>query len=32
MARDFTYLVLGLPLGIATFTIALAGLSLSPGC
>ncbi len=31
MARDFTYLVLGLPLGIATFTIAVTGLSLSLG-
>jgi hypothetical protein len=31
MARDFTYLVLGLPLGIATFTIAVTGLSLAAG-
>jgi hypothetical protein len=31
MARDFTYLVLGLPLGILAFTIAVTGLSLSLG-
>jgi hypothetical protein len=31
MARDFTYLVLGLPLGIATFTIVVTGLSLAAG-
>jgi Putative sensor len=31
MARDFAYLVLGLPLGIASFTIAVTGLSLSLG-
>jgi putative sensor protein len=30
-ARDFTYLVLGLPLGIATFTFAVTGLSLAAG-
>lgn len=31
MACDFSYLVLGLPLGIATFTIAVTGLALSAG-
>jgi hypothetical protein len=31
MACDFTYLVLGLPLGIATFTVAVTGLALSAG-
>ena len=31
MAADFTYLVLGLPLGILTFTIAVTGLSLAAG-
>lgn len=31
MAADFTYLVLGLPLGIAAFTIAVTGLALSAG-
>jgi hypothetical protein len=31
MAADFAYLVLGLPLGILTFTIAVTGLSLSAG-
>ena len=31
MATDFTYLVLGLPLGIAAFTIAVTGLALSAG-
>ena len=31
MAADFTYLVLGLPLGIATFTIAVTGLALGAG-
>lgn len=31
MAADFAYLVLGLPLGIATFTIAVTGLSLGVG-
>jgi Putative sensor len=31
MARDFTYLVLGLPLGIAAFTIAVTGFSLAAG-
>ena len=31
MARDFTYLVLGLPLGIAAFTIVVTGLSLAAG-
>jgi hypothetical protein len=31
MARDFAYLALGLPLGIAAFTIALTGLALSAG-
>jgi hypothetical protein len=30
-ARDFAYLVLGLPLGIATFTVAVTGLSLAAG-
>ena len=31
MAADFTYLVLGLPLGIAAFTIAVTGLALGAG-
>ena len=31
MAADFTYLVLGLPLGIAAFTLAVTGLALSAG-
>jgi hypothetical protein len=31
MAADFTYLVLGLPLGILTFTIVTTGLSLAAG-
>jgi Putative sensor len=31
MARDFTYLVLGLPIGIAAFTLVLTGLSLGAG-
>jgi hypothetical protein len=31
MARDFTYLVLGLPLGIAAFTLAVTGLTLAAG-
>jgi hypothetical protein len=31
MGRDFTYLVLGLPLGIAAFTFAVTGLSLALG-
>ena len=31
MAADFTYLVLGLPLGIVTFTVAVTGLSLGAG-
>jgi hypothetical protein len=31
IARDFTYLVLGLPLGILTFTLAVTGFSLAAG-
>ena len=31
MAADFTYLVLGLPLGIVTFTVAVTGLALGAG-
>ena len=31
MGKDFTYLVLGLPLGIATFTLAVTGFSLGAG-
>ena len=31
MAADFTYLILGLPLGIVTFTIAVTGLALGAG-
>ena len=31
MAADFTYLVLGLPLGVAGFTLAVTGLALSAG-
>ena len=31
MARDFAYLVLGLPLGVVTFTVAVTGLSLAAG-
>jgi len=31
MAADFTYLVLGLPLGILTFTVAVTGLALGAG-